>query len=124
MSKLLIVDDEVATVEMLSIYMRINGHEPLGAYGGGDGLVLAKVEQPDLMILDLMMPDMDGFEVCKRVRAHEELSKLPIIIISARTDQSAIDRAMGAGANAYLTKPINLLQLNTEIKRLLPEDNS
>lgn len=119
MSKLLIVDDEVATVEMLSTYLRISGYEPVGAHGGGDGLVLAKVEQPDLMILDLMMPDMDGFEVCKRVRTNGDLSALPIIIVSARTDQSAIDKAMNAGANAYLTKPINLLQLSSEIKRLL-----
>jgi DNA-binding response OmpR family regulator len=121
MPKLLIVDDEPATVDMLSTFMKINGHEPIGAYGGGDALVLAKLEKPALMILDLMMPDMDGFEVCKRVREHPELAALPIIIVSARTDQSAIDRALKTGANVYLTKPINLVQLSTEIRRLLAD---
>lgn len=119
MPRLLIVDDEVATVDMLSTYLKLLGHEPFGAYNGTDGLVLVEVEKPDLLILDLMMPDIDGFEVCKRVRAHSDFATLPVVIISARTDKDAIEKALGLGANAYLTKPIELGKLSREIKQLL-----
>lgn len=119
MPKLLIVDDEIATVDMLKTFLQISGHDPVGAYSGDDGLVLAKIEQPELMILDLMMPDVDGYEVCRRVRSHPDLKALPIIIVSARTDQSAIEKAIDSGANVYMTKPINLIQLTGEIQRLL-----
>lgn len=123
MSKLLIIDDEVATVTMLSTFLEITGHESVGAYNGDDGLVLAKLEKPELVILDLMMPDMDGFEVTQRIRNHPDLKTLPIIIISARTDQAAIDKALSLGANVYLTKPLNLPKLTSEIDRLLDGNN-
>lgn len=119
MKKLLIIDDEEATVEMLSMFLQISGYNTLEAYAGDEGLVLAKLELPALIISDLMMPDIDGIELCRRVREHEELKDLPIIIISARTDATVIDRAMENGANAYLTKPIDLPQLIGEIERLL-----
>lgn len=118
-NKLLIIDDEESTVEMLSTFLEISGYETVGAYSGGDGLVLAKVESPALVISDLMMPDVDGIEVCRRLREQETLKNLPIIIISARTDQGIIDKALGHGADAYLTKPIDLIQLMSEIQRLL-----
>ncbi len=124
MSKLLIIDDEIATVTMLSTFLEITGHEPVGAYSGDDGLVLAKLEKPALIILDLMMPDMDGFEVTRRIRNHPDLKELPIIIISARTDQAGIDKALSLGANVYLTKPLNLPKLTQEINRLLSGDET
>lgn len=118
MSKLLIIDDEEATVDMLKTYLEIGGHESVGAYNGNDGLILAQMEMPELLILDLMMPEMDGYEVCKRFRNHPQLQGIPIIIVSARTEQSAIDKAISMGASAYLTKPINLPKLTSEIQRL------
>lgn len=117
--KLLIIDDEEATVDMLKTFLEISGYETMSAYSGDDGLVLAKVESPTLVISDLMMPDLDGLEVCRRIRANEDLKDLPIIIISARTDQKIIDQAMTIGANAYLTKPIDLPALIGQIERLL-----
>ncbi|PJF42910.1 MAG: hypothetical protein CUN55_09450 [Phototrophicales bacterium] len=119
MKKLLIIDDEAATVEMLSMFLQISGYSTLEAYAGDEGLVLAKLESPSLIISDLMMPDIDGIELCRRVREHEALKDLPIIIISARTDSTVIEQAMANGANAYLTKPIDLSQLIGEIERLL-----
>lgn len=117
--KLLIIDDEEATVDMLSTFLEIYGYETVGAYNGDDGLVLAKVESPTLIISDLMMPNVDGLELCRRVRQSDTLKALPIIIISARTDQRTIDQALEQGANAYLTKPIDLPKLIGEIQRLL-----
>lgn len=119
MPKLLIVDDETATVEMLLTYLTMAGYEAVGAYCGNDGLTMVEVEEPDLIILDLMMPDIEGFEVCAKVRAHPRYSHLPIIIVSARSDAEAIERAHRLGANGYLIKPINLAQLMSEIRRLL-----
>jgi DNA-binding response OmpR family regulator len=123
MPKLLIVDDEEATVDMLTTYLQIMGHQPIGAYSGSDGLVLAEVETPDLLILDLMMPDLEGIEVCRRLRQHPKLGQLPVLIISARTDRETMDKAISHGANGYLTKPIDFLLLNTEIARLLTSAN-
>ena len=119
MPKLLIVDDESATVDMLATYLNIIGHDTVGAYSGEDGLVLAEAERPDLVILDLMMPDIQGFDVCQRLRASGKFENLPIVILSARIDQASIDKAMDSGADVYLTKPIDLPKLTSEIKRLL-----
>jgi DNA-binding response OmpR family regulator len=121
MAKLLIVDDEPATVDMISMFMEINGYEWIGAYNGTDGLVLLEVEKPDMLIVDLMMPDIEGFEVCRRMRERDTFSKTPILVISARTDQSSIEKAYSSGANGYLTKPLNLPQLLGEVKRLITQ---
>jgi DNA-binding response OmpR family regulator len=117
-SKLLIVDDEPLTVEMLSTFLEINGYTCAGAYSGTDGLLLLQTEKPDLMILDLMMPDMEGYEVCEKVRNNTEFAKTPVLIMSARTDPESIEKAYKSGANAYMTKPPDLMALLTEIARL------
>lgn len=120
MSKILIIDDEPATVDMLSVFLELNGYEGVKAYNGTDGLTLLEVEQPDMLIVDLMMPDMEGFDVCQQVRKKPHFSSTPILIISARTDQESIHKAYSCGANGYLTKPIkNLTDLLGEIERLL-----
>ena len=118
-AKLLIVDDEPATVQMIETFIQINGYSSATAYSGTDGLTMLELEKPDLVILDLMMPDMEGFEVCQRMRASDAFKSTPILIISARTDQDAIDRAYASGANGYLTKPFQLPELLSEIERLV-----
>ena len=126
MAKLLIVDDEAATVDMLSTYLGLIGHETVGAFSGEEGLASVYTEKPDLLILDLMMPDLEGFDVCKQLRESGDYTTLPILIISARFDQQSIDRAMSLGADVYLTKPIDLPKLTSEIIRLVenPPDHS
>jgi DNA-binding response OmpR family regulator len=117
--KLLIVDDEPAMVEMLHTFLRLNNFETVAASNGQDGLVLVKVEHPDLMILDLMLPDIEGFEVCRRVRSFPPSAKLPVLILSARSDALSKERALAAGANAYLVKPVRFADLLAALKRLL-----
>lgn len=117
--KLLIIDDEPATVEMLTTFFEIHGHTAVGAYNGTDGLLLLDVEQPDIILLDLMMPDMHGYDVCKQLRAKEQSAKIPVLFISARTDREAIDKAYEVGGNGYVTKPPNLSQLLSEIQRIV-----
>ena len=119
MPKLLIVDDEEATLDMLSTYLGLIGHETISAINGYDGLYKAQAENPDLMLLDLMMPDLQGYEVCSSLRTQSAYSSLPILIISARTDQGSIEKAMTSGADGYFTKPLDLRSLTQEIERLL-----
>jgi DNA-binding response OmpR family regulator len=118
-TKLLIVDDEPYTVDMLQTFLQINGYETVGALNGEDGLVLVRVEQPDIVILDLMLPDIEGFEVCERIRSYPPTTNLPVLIISARNDAAAKERARAAGANGYLVKPVQFAELLSELNRLL-----
>lgn len=116
--KLLIVDDEPLTVDMLAIFLEINGHECHKAYNGTDGLAILELEKPDALVLDLMMPDMMGFDFCQQMRAKEAFARTPVVILSARTDTEAIERAYQVGANAYLTKPPDLGSLLAKLEEL------
>lgn len=120
MLKILIVDDEPEIVDMLQMILDMRGYETMGAYNGVDGIFLTSVNAPDLMIVDMMLPDIEGPEICRQVRANPKTTHLPIVVVSARTAQTEVERALKAGANAYMTKPVNLPKLFEELKRLLP----
>lgn len=119
MPKLLIVDDEPATVDMISTFLSINQYETVGAYSGTEGLSKVELEAPDMLILDLMMPDMEGFDVCRNLRANNSHADIPIVIVSARTDPEAIDKALACGANKYMTKPLDLSELLALVKEFV-----
>ena len=119
MAKVLIVDDEPFTVEMLETFLRMSGYETVGALSGEDGIVLSQIESPDLLILDLMLPDLEGYEVCRRLRTLAPTAALPVLILSARVAQVDRDKARDAGANGYLTKPVQFPALLSELSRLL-----
>ena len=121
MSRLLIVDDEPATVEMLTTFLQLKGFTCIGAHNGTDGLMMVNLDRPDLVILDLMMPDLEGFEVCQRIRADAAIAHTPVLILSARIDSDAKELAEDAGANLYMTKPPDFAKLVSEIHRLLAE---
>lgn len=115
----LVVDDEPFIVDMVTTYLGIKGYEVRGAYTGEDGLTLIPLEKPDILLLDLMLPDMEGFEVCARVRAMPDFAQMPVVIISARSEPESKARAEKAGANVYLTKPIKMPELLAEVEKLL-----
>ncbi len=119
MTKLLIVDDEPYTVEMLRTFFRIKGYETIEALNGEDGLVLAKVEAPEAVILDLMLPDIEGYEVCQRIRSFPATTNLPVLILSALADSASKARAKQSGADAYLVKPVRFPELLSELNRVL-----
>ena len=120
MAKVLIIDDEPFTVEMLETFLRMNGYDTVGALSGEDGIVLSQIESPDLLILDLMLPDLEGSEVCRRLRTlAAPTSALPVLILSARIAQVDKEKALNAGANGYLTKPVQFPALLSELSRLL-----
>lgn len=115
-AKILIVDDEPAIVEMLSYNLQKLHYQTLCAYDGPQALQLVRSESPDLLILDLMLPGMDGFEVCRELR-HD--SQIPIIMLTARDEE--IDRVVGLelGADDYVVKPFSVRELMARVKSVL-----
>ncbi len=112
----LVVDDDVKTVELVKLYLNRDGHKVLVAYDGVEALRLAREGHPDLMVLDLMLPGIDGFEVCRTLRAE---SDMPIIMLTARTtDEDKID-GLGLGADDYVTKPFSSQELITRVMAVL-----
>jgi two-component system KDP operon response regulator KdpE len=116
LTKLLVIDDDPAITDMLELVLPPEGFEVFSANSGPEGLAAAQNFKPDIIILDLMMPDIDGWHVCKKLRS---FSDVPILVLSAMVDTSAITRAMEAGANDYLVKPAPLNRLTTHLKKLL-----
>jgi DNA-binding response OmpR family regulator len=111
--KVLIVDDEPKILEVVEAYLKADYYEVIRAKNGVDALVQFEVEQPDFIILDWMMPGMDGIEVIKKIR---ETSEVPIIMLTAKADEDDIISALDVGADDYMTKPFNPRELLARIK--------
>lgn len=114
--KILVVDDEISLLETLAYNLKKQGYEVETAGDGLNALTLARSTHPDLIVLDLMLPGMDGFEVCRELRKE---SNTPVLILTARDDE--IDRVVGleVGADDYLTKPFSMRELLARVKALL-----
>ena len=111
--KILVVEDEKAIADILVFNLGREGYDTMAAYDGAEGLHKALTESPDLILLDVMLPEMDGFEVCRRVRAQ---SDIPIIMLTAREEEA--DKVMGLelGADDYITKPFSMRELMARVK--------
>ena len=120
-TKILVIDDDAAVTDLLSLLLKSQGFEVTATNNSGEGLNFIREKQPDLVVLDLMMPDIDGWEVCKSVRA---FSQVPIIILSALNDPSMIASVLDAGADDYLTKPTPSRVLVAHINRLVNRTGS
>ena len=114
--KILVVDDEELLLKGIRFNLQNDGYEVFTGYNGMEAVQLAKELQPDLIILDIMMPEMDGLTACSRIR---EFSEVPIILLTAKAED--MDKLMGFehGADDYLTKPFNVLELKARIRALL-----
>ena len=119
--KLLIVDDEKDFVDTLSERLGAKGFDILTAFNGNDGLEKANSEKPDLIILDLMLPKMDGYKVCGLLKNDTRYAKIPIVMFTARAQDSDLALAGELGASAYITKPFDPKLLLGKIKELLGE---
>jgi len=111
--KVLVVDDEKKIVDIIAFNLEKEGYEVVKAFDGEQGLSLALKESPELVLLDIMMPKMDGFEVCKKIR---EKSQVPIIMLTAKAEE--IDKVLGfeLGADDYVTKPFGVRELMARVK--------
>jgi len=105
--KVLIVDDESIMVSLLQRHVSKAGYEHVTASNGQEALEKINTEQPDLVLLDLMMPGMNGFETCRRIRQNEKTRTLPVIIITALRSESDSDAAAASGADEFIVKPID-----------------
>jgi DNA-binding response OmpR family regulator len=117
--KILIVDDEPDLVDTLTVMLVNRNFRVLTASDGDAGLIKAKDEQPDIILLDLMMPKMDGFEMIKRLKSDEVTNGIPVIILTARSDTEARFKTHRYKADAYMVKPFHLPGLITKINQLL-----
>jgi len=118
MKKILVVDDEDDILHFLELVLREKGYEVVTASGGHEALTKAQLERPDLVLLDIMMPQMDGWEVLKLLRVDEETADIPVAMLSARTE--AKDRVQGLqeGAIDYICKPFSLQELLGKIEAI------
>jgi signal transduction histidine kinase len=116
MTKVLVVDDAVDTVRVLTQVLRNQGYEVLPAYSGREALDLAAAECPDAILLDVMMPEMDGIEVCRRLKADGRLATIPIILATARDLDEDIVEGLDAGADDYVAKPLNQRVLTARLR--------
>jgi len=114
--KVLVVDDDVKTVELVRLYLDRDGYQVLTAYDGIEALRLARESYPDLIVLDLMLPDIDGLEVCRTLR-HE--SDVPIIMLTARTTDQDKLTGLDLGADDYVTKPFSPKELAARVRAVL-----
>ena len=121
MAKILIVEDKKEMVEGLVFNLEAQGYKTSVAYDGEEGLAVAVREDPDLIILDVMLPKKDGFQVCRDLR--DKGFDMPILMLTARSEES--DKVLGfdVGADDYLTKPFGVLELSARIKALLRRQN-
>jgi CheY-like chemotaxis protein/MinD-like ATPase involved in chromosome partitioning or flagellar assembly len=117
--KILIVDDDIDSLKLIGLMLQRHGYEIMAANAGGQALTKAVSEHPDLIILDIMMPDMDGYEVCRRLRANADTRGIPIIMFTAKTLVDDKVAGFEAGADDYLTKPTHPAELASRVKAIL-----
>jgi len=121
MKKILVVDDEPEILSILVFRISYWGYDAIPAGSGSEGLDLAEEEQPDLIILDIMMPGMDGFEVLKRLKRSDKTRNIPVIIITVVSAKKEIEKGLSLGANFYLTKPYEAQELKNKIVQIIGE---
>ena len=118
-AKVLIIDDEESNRRLLEILVQAEGYTALVAADGESGIALTITEQPDVILLDLMMPGLDGFEVVRRLKNNPQTASLPVVVVTALYDAVARQRIASCGADGILVKPIDRAELSKRLSGLL-----
>jgi PleD family two-component response regulator len=116
---ILVVEDQPETAEMLTSYFQTQGYEVTSVGWGKDALAFAKKTVPDLIVLDIRLPDIDGYEVCKRLRGHRRTAQVPVIFLTERRERSDRLRGLKLGAVDYITKPFDIQELRLRVRNVL-----
>ena len=122
-TKILVVDDHPPTVKLIRSALEAKGFSVVSASHGAEGLVAVDEEKPDLVILDVIMPIMDGFQTLRVLRENEQTKRLPVIILSIRKEDADILKGLSTGADLYLTKPFDLQDLLMAVERVLRSES-
>jgi DNA-binding response OmpR family regulator len=120
----MIIEDEPDAAEMFAEMMRVNGFRVVKMFSSAPAIPLLIQEKPDIVILDVMMPDISGLEVLRYIRREPELSSTPVIVVSAKSMPGDIKTGLEAGADLYLTKPVGFLDLKQAIDQVIQETKS
>ena len=115
--KILVIDDDENFRGLLVALLKLDGHDPLSAEDGASGITLAKKSNPELVLLDALMPGMDGFKTCKIFKSENEIKNIPIIMLTGLDKVADAEKAFEVGANEYITKPINEATFNDTLLR-------
>ena len=122
-SKVLVVDDNEQNLELLVAYLEEVDCQVQSAPGGQEALDMIRADAPDLVLLDVMMPKMSGFEVCRRLKGDPSTADIPVIMVTALTEMGDIERAIDSGTDDFLSKPVNKWELVTRVKTMLKLKN-
>jgi CheY-like chemotaxis protein len=117
--RILIADDNEQNRELLEAYLSDEGHEILMAADGQQTIDVARKEIPDLILLDIMMPKLSGYEVCQKLKTDGTTHRIPVLVVTALKEMGDIQKAVDAGADDFLTKPVHRLELKTRVRSLL-----
>jgi CheY-like chemotaxis protein len=117
--RLLIADDDERNRELLQAFLEGDGHEILMSHDGASTMQAAFDKQPDLILLDIMMPKLSGYEVCQKLKKDERTKNIPILMVTALKDPGDIEKAVNAGADDFLSKPVHRLELKARVRSLL-----
>lgn len=123
MSKILVIDDDTAINELIKVNLELEGHQVVQAYDGIKGFALCKQELPALVILDVMMPDVDGFTVAQRIRKNDETKDIPILMLTALSQLNDKVNGFNIGVDDYLVKPFEMQELEVRVRALLKRTN-
>ena len=119
--RILVIEDDPASLRLMQYILEHKGYEVLTAVNGLDGLKKARSEEPDLVILDVMLPGMDGFDICYHLRAEPQTAKLPILMLSAKAREVDRDTGLKVGADYYITKPVAPAEIISNVEALLAQ---
>ena len=115
----LIIEDEADAAELFAEMMRVSGFRVLKTSSSAPAVSMMSAEKPDVVLLDIMMPDISGLEILRQMRADPELLNIPVVVVSAKSMPADIKNGMEAGASTYLTKPVGFLELKEAVERAL-----
>lgn len=118
-SKILIADDNIPNCELLDAYLTEENYEIIMAHDGKETLEKVEAENPDLILLDIMMPKLSGYEVCQQLKENPATSPIPILVVTALYEQGDIEKAVNAGCDDFLSKPINSAELKIRVRSML-----
>ncbi len=119
MARILVVDDESVILKLLDYRLTMSGYDVITALNGTEALEMTRNKKPDLVILDVALPEMDGCEICELLKKDERYAGIPVMMVTATAREESIKRGINAGADAYMTKPFESEELLSKIKELL-----